>query len=73
VLDLSVNYYEQFKRSGDELASERCTERQLRAVLDELYPNGTDDSMSGRARDRAGTKESEHIQECASAIVLFWS
>jgi hypothetical protein len=27
VLDLSINYYEQFKRYGDQLASERCTER----------------------------------------------
>lgn len=58
VLDLSINYYEQFKRFGDELASERCTERQLRAVLDELYPNGTDDSMSSRARSsRQQTKD----------------
>jgi phage/plasmid-like protein (TIGR03299 family) len=29
VLDLSVDYYEQFKHLGDRLASERCTERQL--------------------------------------------
>ena len=41
VLDLSVNYYKQFKSYGDELASERCTERQLRSVLEKLYPNGT--------------------------------
>jgi hypothetical protein len=27
VLDLSVSYYKQFKRFGDQLASERCTER----------------------------------------------
>jgi len=27
VLDLSVRYYEQFKRFGDQLASERCSER----------------------------------------------
>jgi phage/plasmid-like protein (TIGR03299 family) len=58
VLDLSINYYEQFKRFGDELATERCTERQLRAVLDELYPNGTDDSMGTRARSsRQQTKD----------------
>ena len=50
VLDLSINYYAQFKRFGDRLASERCTERQLRAVLDELYPNGTSDAVSGRMR-----------------------
>jgi hypothetical protein len=29
VLELSIDYYEQFKRFGDELASECCTERQL--------------------------------------------
>lgn len=50
MLNLSINYYEQFKRFGDELASERCTERQLRVVLDQLYPNGTGDSPSSRTR-----------------------
>ncbi len=58
VLDLSINYYEQFKRYGDELASERCTERQLRVVLDELYPNGAGDSASSRTRrSRQQTKD----------------
>lgn len=58
VLDLSVSYYKQFKRFGDQLASERCTERQLRAVLDELYPSGTSDSVSGRTRkSRQQTKD----------------
>jgi phage/plasmid-like protein (TIGR03299 family) len=58
VLDLSINYYEQFKRFGDELASQRCSERELRAVLDELYPNGTGDPMSGRTRrSRQQTKD----------------
>ena len=58
VLDLSINYYEQFKRYGDELASERCTERQLRTVLDELYPNGAGDSASSRTRrSRQQTKD----------------
>ena len=58
VLDLSINYYKQFKCYGDELASERCTERQLRAVLEELYPNGTGDSMSSRSRrSRQQTKD----------------
>jgi hypothetical protein len=50
VLELSIDYYAQFKRFGDRLASERCSERQLRAILDELYPNGTSDAMSSRAR-----------------------
>jgi Domain of unknown function (DUF932) len=58
VLDLSINYYEQFKRFGDRLASERCTEHQLRAVLDKLYPNGTSDSVSSRTRSsRQQTKD----------------
>jgi phage/plasmid-like protein (TIGR03299 family) len=58
VLDLSINYYDQFKRYGDQLASERCTERQLRKVLDELYPNGADDSASSRTRrSRQNTKD----------------
>lgn len=58
VLELSIDYYEQFKRFGDELASERCTERQLQAVLEELYPNGTGDSISGRTRrSRQQTKD----------------
>ena len=38
VLDFSINYYQQFKCYGDQLASEHCTERQLRKVLDVLYP-----------------------------------
>ena len=41
VLDLSIDYYEQFKATGNRLASEACTQRQLRRVLDELYPSGT--------------------------------
>lgn len=58
VLELSINYYEQFKRFGDELASQRCTERQLRAVLDKLYPNGTNDSVTERTRkSRQQTKD----------------
>lgn len=58
VLDLSINYYEQFKRYGDRLASEHCTERQLRSVLDELYPNGTNDTASERTRrSRQHTKD----------------
>ncbi len=58
VLDLSINYYEQFKRYGDQLASERCTERQLRKVLDTLYPNGAGDTAGSRSRrSRQHTKE----------------
>ena len=50
VLELSIDYYEQFKATGNRLASEPCTERQLRRVLDELYPSGTDDRMPDRSR-----------------------
>jgi phage/plasmid-like protein (TIGR03299 family) len=57
VLDLSINYYEQFKRFGDQLASERCTERQLRVVLDELYPSGTSHSASGRLEVGGGERD----------------
>ena len=50
VLDLSIDYYEQFKATGNRLASERCSERQLQKVLDELYPSGTEDSVTDRTR-----------------------
>lgn len=65
VLDLSIDYYEQFKRFGDRLASERCTERQLRAVLDELYPKGTEDSVSGRTR-----RSRQHTKDCIAELFL---
>lgn len=58
VLELSIDYYKQFKRLGDRLASERCTDSQLRHVLDELYPSGTGDAASSRAqRSREQTKQ----------------
>jgi phage/plasmid-like protein (TIGR03299 family) len=58
VVELSIDYYAQFKRYGDQLASERCTEHQLRTVPHELYPNGTADSMSSRTRrSRQQTKD----------------
>jgi len=50
VLDLSIDYYQQFKRAGDQLAAEQFTETQLRRVLDELYPSGPDDTASDRTR-----------------------
>jgi phage/plasmid-like protein (TIGR03299 family) len=50
VLELSVDYYEQFRATGNRLAAERCTERQLQRVLDELYPSGTGNAMSDRSR-----------------------
>jgi len=58
VLDLSIDYYRQFKDAGDHLASQRITEAQLRRVLDELYPSGTDDAASDRTRrSREQTKQ----------------
>ena len=58
MLDLSIDYYQQFKRAGDQLATERFTEAQLRRVLDELYPSGTDDTASDRTRrSREQTKQ----------------
>jgi phage/plasmid-like protein (TIGR03299 family) len=62
VLELSVDYYAQFKRLGDQLASERCTERQLRGVLDELYPDGTSDSLTshtGHSRQQTKDRSAE--------------
>lgn len=59
VLELSIDYYQQFQATGNRLASQRCTERQLRRVLDELYPSGTEDGIGERARvSREETKAS---------------
>ena len=58
VLDLSIDYYEQFTAIGNRLASERCSERQLQKVLDELYPSGTEDGITDRTRNgRAKVKQ----------------
>jgi phage/plasmid-like protein (TIGR03299 family) len=58
LLDLSVDYYQQFKHAGDRLASERFAEAQLRRVLDGLYPSGPDDAATDRTRrSREQTKE----------------
>jgi len=58
VLELSIDYYEQFQATGNLLASESCTERQLLQVLDRLYPSGTEDRMTDRTRrSRMQTKQ----------------
>jgi hypothetical protein len=58
VLELSVDYYKQFKHGGDRLATERFTETQLRRVLDHLYPSGTEDAAGERTRrSREQTKQ----------------
>jgi phage/plasmid-like protein (TIGR03299 family) len=56
VLDLSIDYYKQFKRLGDRLASEACSNTQLQRVLDELYPSGSADSGRTR-RSREAVRE----------------
>ncbi len=57
VLDLSIDYYRQFKRLGDQLASERCSERQLARVLNALYPTSTADMSARSERSRESVKE----------------
>jgi phage/plasmid-like protein (TIGR03299 family) len=58
VLELSIDYYEQFKATGNQLASEQCTEAQLQRVLDDLYPSGTEHRMTDRTRrGRERTKQ----------------
>lgn len=46
-LQLTIDYGRQFKQAGDRLALEACSERTLRKVLAELYPDDT--SLGGRA------------------------
>lgn len=57
VLGLTVDYYRQFQALGDQLATERCTERQLRTALDELYPSGLTDGTDRTRRSREQTKQ----------------
>lgn len=56
VLGLTVDYYRQFQRLGDQLALEPMSERALRDVLAELYPHDT--ALGGRAlASRARARE----------------
>lgn len=48
VMGLTMNYGKQFKEFGDRLASSKMTERQLKKVLEQLYP--TDVTASDRKR-----------------------
>jgi phage/plasmid-like protein (TIGR03299 family) len=58
VLELSIDYYQRFGALGDRLASERCSERQLAAVLEQLYPTGPGEQIPARTRhSREHTKE----------------
>ncbi|WP_249012202.1 DUF932 domain-containing protein [Conexibacter sp. DBS9H8] len=63
VLELSVDYYAQFQMLGDQLASERMTDRQLRGVLDELYPSGTEDSAGTDRVARTRQQRKDRIVE----------
>jgi hypothetical protein len=49
VLGLTVDYYRQFARFGDELALAPMSERALGEVLAELYPHDT--ALGARARE----------------------
>jgi hypothetical protein len=56
VLDLTVDYYRQFKALGDRLALEPMSERALGEILAELYPHDT--ALGGRAlRARARARD----------------
>jgi phage/plasmid-like protein (TIGR03299 family) len=50
VLGLSIDYYQQFRVLGDRLACERCSERQLAGVLEQLYPSGPSEEVPARTR-----------------------
>src|SRR5206468_3220585 len=53
VLELTVDYAKQFKQLGDALALAPFSDRQLRSVLDELWPSGPGDVTPRAARSRA--------------------
>ena len=56
VLGLTVEYYRQFQRFGDQLALQPMSERALRDVLAQLYPHDT--ALGGRAlASRARARE----------------
>ena len=50
VLDLTVNYAEQFKQFGDTFASQKMSEKKLRDVMEQLYPAGVGIEMTDRVR-----------------------
>jgi len=47
VMNMTINYYEQFKNMGDSMALENFSENRLQSVLDQLYP--VEGSMGDRA------------------------
>jgi phage/plasmid-like protein (TIGR03299 family) len=49
-LQVTVDYGRQFAQTGNCLAGERCTERQLARVLAELYPSGPGDRAARNAQ-----------------------
>lgn len=55
-LGITVNYYKQFKKVGDKLATKKLTERKFDAILRDLY--GTTEGMGDRAiRNREQARE----------------
>jgi phage/plasmid-like protein (TIGR03299 family) len=49
VLEITVDYYTQFKHFGDHLAGQRMTDARLRKVLNELYPTSEGPAPLGKA------------------------
>jgi phage/plasmid-like protein (TIGR03299 family) len=49
VMQVSINYYKQFARFGNRLASQKMSERQLKVVINELYPTGVGLGLGDRA------------------------
>lgn len=69
VLELTVDYAQQFKALGDELALAPFGERQLQKVLDELWPCGL--GAEGRQEHRANDPAvALHRRRLALAVVL---
>jgi uncharacterized protein DUF932 len=58
VLGLTVDYYRQFARFGDQLALAPMSEKELGAILAQLYPNDT--ALGGRA-PRARTRARDTV------------
>lgn len=53
VLELSINYMDQFREFGDHLATQKMTEARFTKVLEELWPGeGTDRAAASHERSR---------------------
>lgn len=59
VLNMTVDYYKQFAKTGNKLASQKMTERKLAQVMDALWPQ--DAALGGRAmRNNVRKRELVH-------------